>query len=203
MPRIMDKLESMPLREPDHAAVGSQYLGEQAFEAELSCSLDKERNKSMRYPGSLPLIGDENCYLATFPVGADHEGRRGNLNFDAILFGDGDEAATSCRVRIAGSDQIFTGEMHIPVSEAEIPGADRKPVEIRRHAIHVVLGDRSDMNQMSCMSRPALAYIGRGRYGHCGVGHVIARLMGLSVGFYRVPHAGGKAFHSRMAMTKK
>jgi hypothetical protein len=203
MPGIMDEFESMPLREPDHAAVGSKDLGEQSFETELPRTPDQKRHESMRYAGSMPLIRDENCYLATFPVVADHEGRRGNLNFDAILLGDGDEAAASRRIRIASPDQIFTGEPRIPTPEAEIPRADRKPVQIRCNTIHVALSDRSDTNEMACMCRPALAYIGRERCGHCDVMHVFARLRDFSAGFYRVPLASGRTIHNRVEMTER
>jgi hypothetical protein len=185
MPGIMEEFESMPLREPDHAAVGSKDLGEQSFETELPRTPDQKRHESMRYAGSMPLIGNQNGQFAAFLVSPDNKCSRGDLNFDAILLGDRDEAAASRRIRIAGPDQIFSGEPRIQTPEAEIPGADRKPVQIGGHTIHVMLSDRSDTNEMACMCRPALAYIGRERCGHCGVMHVFAGLMEVSAGFYR------------------
>ncbi len=157
----------------------------------------------MCHPGAMPLIGDEYGHLATFPVSPDYKSSRGNLNFDAILLGHGDEAAASRRVRIARPDQIITGELRIPTSETEIPCARRKPFEIRGHAIYIVLGDRSDMNQVTRLCGPAIVCRGQDRRRHCGIKYVSGRLMDLSAGFYRVPRASERTCHHQVVVSGK
>lgn len=203
MTGIMDEHESMALREPDHAAIGSQDLGKQPFEAEFPCTPHKKGHEAMRYLGSMPLIRDQYGQLAGFLVGADYKRGRGDLDVDTILLGNGDEATTSCGVRIAGPDQVVPGKLRVPPPEAEIPRAHRKPFQILRHAIHVVVSDRPYVNQMPCFCRPALAYMGRERRRQCGIMHVLGWLMDVSAGFYRVPRASERILHQRMVATRK
>jgi hypothetical protein len=146
----------------------------------------------MRYPGPLPLVGDKNRQLAAFPAVPDHERCRGNLNFHALLFGDSDEAATFCRIRIANPDQIITGELGIPTPEAKISCADREPVKIGCHAIHVMLSDRPYADQLPGLRGPAMVDIDRFR--HCGSMHIFARRMDLSAKFYKLCRRSNKAF---------